>query len=190
MKISHKRMYLYVVTIFVVGLICGLIFTNFLNEASREIVLMNVNEYLKNIDFHNVNTILCHIIIISTLITLSIFIIGLIPLIIFIFYNGFSIGFIIVSLTNIFGIKGFLYAIIYCIITKLLYILLTIVIAVSLIKIIRLIIGLILYKKEIRDSIFFIIRKVMILFLILIINDLFLYFLATKLINIFNFLIF
>ena len=117
----NKKIFIFISTILTIGIISGILFLVFLNEASQEIVFLNINDYLQNINTYTFNNIFMDIIILSCLIILSLFIIGVPLTIFFIFFNGFSIGFVIASLSIIFGFKGFIYSIIYTIINKLVF---------------------------------------------------------------------
>jgi stage II sporulation protein M len=185
----NKKLYLFIVAIFIVGLITGLLFVKFLDESSLEVISLNINEFLQNMSINNISNIGTHILILSVIIVLSVFLIGIIPAIFFIFYNGFSAGFIIISLSNIFGFKGFIYSIIYLIITKLIFLIILSIITVSLIKLVKVIIDHFLNHTDIKNNLLILFKKIFILFSLIIINDTILYFFGVKLINIFNFLI-
>ena len=117
-----KKIYAFYSVISIIGLILGLVFLISMNEANKEIIFLNINEWIQNIENGHINNIITHVVVLSSLFILSLIIIGL-PLNLFLnLYNGFSIGFIIITLTNLFKIKGFFYSIIYIIITKAIYI--------------------------------------------------------------------
>ena len=114
----NKKVFIFISIILLIGIISGILFLIFLNEASKELIFLNINEYIQNLNNYKINNIFMDTIILSSLLILSIFIIGIPLSIFFIFFNGFSIGFIISSLSSIFGFKGLIYSIIHIIINK------------------------------------------------------------------------
>ena len=165
----------------------GVLFLLFNSEASKEIILSNINNYLQ--DMNPVNGILYHILILSSLLISSFLIIGIPLSIFFLFYNGFSIGFIITSLTSIFSTKGLIYGIIYVLITKGLFILLLLLFIKSLIKISGIILDKIINKINIKERIYYLIIRCIVIISIVLLVDILLYFFGVTILNIFNFLL-
>lgn len=184
-----KKMYIFFSIILVIGIITGVVFVIMLDEATKEILFLNINEFLQNFSNMSINSGIIHLIMLSSLLILSVFLIGGPLVLFFMFYNGFSIGFIISSLTCIFGIKGILYGVIYVIISKLVYVLLLILFSVNLFKIVRCIIDLIVYKKSNKESIVIFIKRSVVFIGMILLNDIILLFCGGKLVNLFNFLI-
>lgn len=182
-------MYIFFSIILVIGIIIGVVFVIMLDEATKEILFLNINEFLQNFSNMSINSGIIHLIMLSSLLILSVFLIGGPLVLFFMFYNGFSIGFIISSLTCIFGIKGILYGVIYVIISKLVYIVLLILFSVNLFKIVRCIIDLIVYKKSNKESIIIFIKRSVVFIGMILLNDIILLFCGGKLVNLFNFLI-
>lgn len=185
----NKKLYIMLVAILVVGLAVGIVFVVMLDESTKEIVFLNINDMIQNYGGFKINNIITHLVILSSLSVLSLFIIGAPLIIFFAFYNGFSIGFIISSLTGIFGIKGMLYGIIYVIITKGIFLVMLLVFSVTLFKIIKNIMEKIIYKNKGKDLIVVLFKKVLLCIVIILIFDVIMYFFGSGLINIFNFLI-
>ncbi len=165
----------------------GVLFLLFNSEASKEIIFSNINNYLQ--DMNPVNGILYHVLILSSLLISSFLIIGIPLSIFFLFYNGFSVGFIIASLTNIFSTKGLIYGIIYVLITKGLFILLLLLFIKSLIKISGIILDKVINKKNIKERIYYLIIRCIVIIGIILLIDILLYFFGVTILNIFNFLI-
>lgn len=184
-----KKMYIFFSIILVVGIITGVVFVIMLDEATKEILFLNINEFLQNFSNMSINSGIIHLIMLSSLLILSAFLIGGPLVLFFMFYNGFSIGFIISSLTCIFGIKGILYGVIYVIISKLVYVVLLILFSVNLFKIVRCIIDLIVYKKSNKESIIIFIKRSVVFIGMILLDDIILLFCGGKLVNLFNFLI-
>ena len=186
----NKKFYLFLSIIFVIGLILGVIFLIYLDEASKDILFLNINEWLQGISDFNINNIVLHIIILSSMFLLSIFLMGIPFVLFFAFYNGFSVGFTVTSLTSIFGIKGLLYGIIYVIITKGIYLFFLSIIIVSLLRVSLIILKSIFNKENIdKEKLALLLKKNLICIAIILINDIILYFWGTNLITIFNFLL-
>lgn len=186
----NKKICLFFSIIFTIGIIIGFIFLIYLEESSKELISLNINEWLQSLSTSHINSILEHIIILSTLAILSIFVIGLPLIIFFVFYNGFSIGFLLMSLIEIFGVKGLIYGLIYLIITKGIYLFFLTIFILALIKIIILIIKrLIWHQKRNKNLLVTYCKRILICIGVIILSDIILYFGGTKLISIFNFLL-
>ncbi len=185
----NKKMYLFISIILIIGIIAGIVFVTMLDESTKEILFLNINSYLQSIDSNKINIFLEHLVILSFLLVLSVLLLGGPLIIFFIFYNGFTIGFIISSITYIFGLKGLLFGFIYVLISKLLFIILLIIFSTNLFRIIKSVIDYIVYKKDIKDNFIIYIKRSIIFISIIFINDIILYFGGSKLVNIFKFLI-
>lgn len=184
-----KKMYVFMLIILIIGIITGIVFVIMLDEATKEILFLNINEFLQNFSNTNINSGLMHLVILSSLLILSIFLVGGPLLIFYMFYNGFSIGFVVSSITYIFGIKGMLYGSIYILISRLVYIIVLIIFNANLFKIIKCNIDSLVYKKGNKESLSVFYKRSIVFIGIILINDVILYFGGGKLINLFNFLI-
>lgn len=184
-----KKMYVFMLIILIIGIITGIVFVIMLDEATKEILFLNINEFLQNFSNTNINSGLMHLVILSSLLILSIFLVGGPLLIFYMFYNGFSIGFVVSSITYIFGIKGMLYGSIYILISRLVYIIMLIIFNVNLFKIIKCNIDSLVYKKSNKESLSVFYKRSIVFIGIILINDVILYFGGGKLVNLFNFLI-
>ena len=188
---TNKKLSLFLGIIFTIGIILGFIFLIYLDEANKEIIYLNINEWLQNLNTSHINNIISHIAILSSLFILSLFMVGIPLSLFFVFYNGFSIGFLLMALIDIFGIKGLLYGLVYVIITKGIYLFLALLFVLALIKIAIMFIKAIISKEKInKDSLSKLLKRIFICIAIILISDIILYFGGTKLINVFNFLIF
>ena len=184
-----KKMYVFMLVILIIAIITGIVFVIMLDEATKEILFLNINEFLQNFSNTNINGGLMHLVILSSLLILSIFLVGGPLLIFYMFYNGFSIGFVVSSITYIFGIKGMLYGSIYILISRLVYIIVLIIFNVNLFKIIKCNIDSLVYKKSNKESLSVFYKRSIVFIGIILINDVILYFGGGKLVNLFNFLI-
>lgn len=184
-----KKLYLFMSIVLVIGIITGVVFVLMLDEATKEILFLNINNFLQSFDASNISILVQHLVILSTLLILSIFLIGGPLVIFFMFYNGFTIGFIISSITCIFGIKGMLFGVLYVIVSKLVFVVLFIIFSVNLFKIVKCVIDYLVYKKSNKESLVMFMKRSIVFIGIIMISDIILYFGGVKLINIFNFLI-
>lgn len=170
--IKRKKKYLLIVLAFlIIGIIFGIIYYIFL---SSEVKLSITNTLIK----HKIieNSILKDLIIMSSLFVFSFFIIGVPLNIFYLFYETFSIGFFVSVLTHNFGLSGFLYSLLYLIFYKLIILFLLIIYFKKLINISRLLIGIIIYKKDnfLKNKLFINVRNSLyIIIFVLIINILF-----------------
>ena len=188
---TNKKLSLFLGIIFTIGIILGFIFLIYLDEANKEIIYLNINEWLQNLNTSHINNIISHIAILSSLFILSLFMVGIPLSLFFVFYNGFSIGFLLMALIDIFGIKGLLYGLVYVIITKGIYLFLALLFVLALIKIAIMFLKALISKEKInKDSLSKLLKRIYICIAIILISDVILYFGGTKLINVFNFLIF
>ena len=188
---TNKKLSLFLGIIFTIGIILGFIFLIYLDEANKEIIYLNINEWLQNLNTSHINNIVSHIAILSSLFILSLFMVGIPLSLFFVFYNGFSIGFLLMALIDIFGIKGLLYGLVYVIITKGIYLFLALLFVLALIKIAIMFLKALISKEKInKDSLSKLLKRIFICIAIILISDVILYFGGTKLINVFNFLIF
>ncbi len=186
----NKKVFIFLSIILAIGIISGILFLIFLNEASKELIFLNINEYIQNINNYKINNIFMDIIILSSIIILSIFIIGIPISIFFVFFNGFSIGFIISSLSSIFGFKGLIYSIIHVIINKFIFLFFLYFLLLALYKITLILIKYWVHKEKInKDELMHLFKKIVLCLLIILIYDLVLYFFGNKIINLFNFLL-
>lgn len=186
----NKKVFIFLSIILAIGIISGILFLIFLNEASKELIFLNINEYIQNINNYKINNIFMDIIILSSIIILSIFIIGIPISIFFVFFNGFSIGFIISSLSSIFGFKGLIYSIIHVIINKFIFLFFLYFLLLALYKITLILIKYWVHKEKInKDELMHLFKKMVLCLLIILLYDLVLYFFGNKIINLFNFLL-
>lgn len=188
---SNRGKYLlFLVVVLVLGVVGGIFFLLYMNEAGREIVLSNINDWVMDIGNGHVNYILSHLMILSLFLVISSFFVGMPIFIFYLFYNGFSLGFIISSLGSIFGFKGILYSFFYILVTKAVYIFFLIFYLFFLFRIgEKVFLRWIHKEKGNKEGIYLIYKKCLLLLGIIFINDLILYFWGGKLLNIFHFLL-
>ncbi len=186
---NHKKYLLFLSIVFLVGLVGGGLFVFFLKEDSKEMVLENINAWVGS-DLR-ISLFLPHIFALSVLFVLSFFIIGLPIYIFFMFYNGFSVGFTVASIGSIFQIKGIIYGIIYVLISRGIFLVLLLIFIFFLVRIGEKVFLIMTHKSNKNEGqlILGLVKKSLIVLLLILINDTFLYFWGAKLVNIFKFLI-
>lgn len=187
---TNKKFWLFLGIIFIIGLVSGLIYIYLIPAENQEIIKTSITNFFQNLESLHINNIGAHVLVIPLLIISAILIIGVPLAIFYLFYNGFLVGFTISNFTICLGFKGFIYSLIYVLITKLVYLFFLTILITSLIKIGFNMSKIILKRKNTsKDLILFLFKRVIICFIIILLNDIFLLFLGNNLINIFKFLV-
>ena len=137
----HKKYILFIVFILIISILCGYFYYSFLDNSLKLNIINSVNNI-------KINNILKDLIIMSTILISSIFLLGTILGIIYIFYEGFTIGFVSHIFFTIYKLKGIIYILKYIILGRLLVLLLIIIFVYKIINISRYIIGYIIYKDS------------------------------------------
>ena len=118
-KIINKKFNLPVIVTFLIGIVFGIIFLFFISEMDKLIIKSEIEEYLSLVSSssNTLNSILNSFknnLLYLTIIWVSSITIIFTPIIFFvIFYKGFLTGFLMSSFIMIFGIKGFIYSLIF-----------------------------------------------------------------------------
>ena len=187
---NNRRKYaIFCCIVIVIGFIGGICFTyNNVFKPNQKIVLDCIKNWSININKIHINNILPHLMILSLFLVLSSFLIGTPLYIFYIFYNGFTIGFTISSLCKIYNFKGFIYSLIYILITKGLYLFLLLCFLTLLFRVGENIVFYLIKKTKPSNHEKTLKKATIFLFLIFI-NDIFIYFYGNKILAIFKFLI-
>ncbi len=103
--IKTKRLYLFLLLIFIIGVIFGSLFITIINETDKNTVINQISSFFNkiksnNIDFNNAlkNSITSNLLYITAIWILGISIIGIPVIIIMLFLRGFMIGFSIAAI--------------------------------------------------------------------------------------------
>lgn len=186
----NKKYFIFLSIILGIGLVLGFIYVAFLSNDSKLLIETSFQNFLQDLSNIRINLISTHIFILPLLLIASFLVIG-IPLgIIYLLYNGFLIGFSLDNFIIVGGFKGFIFGLIYNIITKLVYLFLLIMLITTLIKISINIINYLVKKNRFyKDKIIVLFKKALMCIILIILNDIILYFIGNNLINIFNFLV-
>ncbi len=141
---KNKKYLVFMVSIVLIGLIVGIIY--YYIQSSN--VKNNIINIISTYDSFKYNAIIKDLIIMSLLLISSFFIIGLPLSIFYIFYEGFSIGFLLSLFFASFKIKGVIYLLLFLLINKIIIFILMFFFIQKIINIARYMIGYIIYKKE------------------------------------------
>lgn len=180
MQIIRSRFkFLYIILF--IGLILGIIIYLNCDISIKNSIDLKLVTVIFNLNNNHQNQILIHLLFISLLILSSCYIVGFIPLIIYYIYETASIGFLTASLIHYYKLKGIYYSLIFILINKFVYLLLLSYILYITYKYIRIFIKNI-YKITNLNN--YLLRS-SITMLIIMINDIILYFYGNKLIDIF-----
>ena len=113
-KLNH-----FVFSIISIGFITGCIFLLLISESDKKVIICSLNNFVNNMNNNSLELLkniglinLCYIFL---LIVFSLSIIGNLLNVIIIYFKSFILGFTISSIFFVYGIKGFLLAIIYLI---------------------------------------------------------------------------
>ncbi len=173
---KNKKYFLFIMTILLIGLVGGIIFFLVQKSDLRE----DIKNLLLNMNNYHYNAILKDLIITSILLVLSFFVIG-IPLgLFYLFYEGLSIGFMLITFLVTYSFKGLIYMIIYLLVNKLIPLILMAFFMQKIINIGRLMIGFLIYKKDhlIRDKIIINFKNALYILVFILIFDIIIYFLS------------
>ena len=168
LKLNKKQKKI-VIFILVMGLITGYI----LYKKMSPTMLDNITNIKSNLENNSLNFIGLHIITLALILASSIFFIGPILFVLYFLWEVSCISFSLISFSSAFQFSGFLYGLLYNILTKLNFIICLIIILKKVTRIIKSIIHKELFdinilKKEYRD--------ILIALIAIILYDIFLYF--------------
>ena len=126
--LNKKTYFIFLISLFVTGILSGIIFFVLLNNAGKEEIINNINSYFTLSDNYNYLSILFdnlknNFLNVFLLWILGISVIGIFIIIFLYFMEGFSMGFIISSIFYSFKYKGIVGSILYLFPGKLLYLL-------------------------------------------------------------------
>lgn len=171
---------------FSIAFISGIWYFFMIDQEYRLIYSTSFNNYLVNNDL-TFNLLINHLIILSLIIFLSFFIIGIGIIPLYFFFEFFSIGFSFGLLIYTYKFNGFIYAFLYNIIGKGLYLMLFYVISKKLLKIAKNNYYLLFKHNTFKINNFINnIKSIIIIFIIIILYDLGLLFLGNTILSFIN----
>lgn len=184
---KNKKHVKFVLIIVIIGVVSGLFYYHFLSNETK----LNIASTLSAYENFRYNSIIKDLVIMSLILVLSFFVLGVPLSIYYLFYESLSIGFLINIFLVSFGIKGLAYIILYILINKLTtFILMTIFIQKS-VNISRYIIGLFIYKNDssVKDKLFLNFKNSLYIIIFVLIMNVILYFISPYIFNNLKFLI-
>lgn len=172
--------------IFFIGLVSGGIYFSLTQES----IVIDLEKELLNLGY-NSNHMIFHIVILSLIIVSSFLVIGNVVGWFIYFYEAMSIGFMISSYLTYFGVSGAMFALLYTLIFKLVYVVSLTIILVKLFYFSKNIIGYLLLNKDnyLKESAIANLSIVIKMVGIIFISDILLVFTGEYITNLFSFLI-
>lgn len=185
--IKNKKYLIFMLIIVLIGLVVGIFYYTFQSNEMKNNIINTLNTYSS---FHY-NAIIKDLIIMSLLLISSFFIIGIPCAFFYIFYEGFSIGFLLSIFLASFQIKGVIYILLFLLINKTITLMIMFFFIKKIINIGRYSIGYLLYKKEgmIKEKIINNFVSSLAYIIVIFILNIFLYFLSLFLFNHLSFLL-
>ena len=165
--------------------LCGLLFISFISGI---IIYLNIDNNVKLDLFNNVfnikeslinnriNNIFNHLFVVILIVLLSFSCLGYFLGLFYLFYEGMSISFTFMFLCQIKGLKGLIFILLYDLLFKIVYLILIFMLLIKLFYIFRTIIRYFIYKSNIYIKNTLI--SVFIIVLLIVINDILIYFLS------------
>ena len=141
---KHQKYLFFVLFIIIIGFSCGLIYFLIQDNTIKNDIITSLNNSFSL----KYNAILKDLISLSIILVLSFFVIGLPLGLFYLFYEGLSVGFMLLSFLYAYSFKGFIFFLFYFLINKLLFFILLIFYLRKIINIGRLTIGLIIYRQD------------------------------------------
>ncbi len=178
----NKYLFTFLCVILLISFIYGIIIFNGLDNNIKINLINNLSNIKENMINSRINDFFMHIFIIFMLVLLSFSVLGYFFSVFYVFFAGMSISFSICTLTSIYGLKGLIFGILYNIMFKLVYLLLILMINSKIYGISKGILGNLLYKYSISIKKYLI--SIGILLIMVIINDVLIYYLSNFFIKI------
>lgn len=180
----NKKLMVFVISLFLIGIILGIGYY-FLQSKGIKLVITNELSNISEIINNSKNNILYHFIILTIIFILGFIVIGT-PLILFyLFYEAMSLGFLITIFTVNYEFKGLIFSLLFIIMYKFIYLLILTYISLNSLKTSKLILKSFLMKTN--DTIYNLIKnntlKYLTIIIISLINDIFIYFIGSKILN-------
>lgn len=167
--------------ILLIGVISGSIYYMFISSLLKE----SIQTSLMNIKTFQYNSILKDLIVMSLLLVLSFFVVGIPAGLFYVFYESFSIGFLISIFWTSFHLKGLFLILMYLLLNKVLTTVLMLLFIHKSINISRYIIGLFIYKRDekIINKLIYSVKSCLLLIIIVLIINVILYFVSPLVLN-------
>jgi hypothetical protein len=178
--IKHRK--IIVIFLVMLSIAFGIFIFDKLSENNLKFILSSVN----NLNIMNYKVIVLHLILASISFILAFIGIGIIFILIYLFFEGIVIGFMTSYYFYLYHVTGILFSLIYTIIFKLLILFLMVIVIFKYLKIFKYTIKF--FKKE-QINITKTIINTLIIWVVIFVNDLFLLLFGEKILNLFSFII-
>ena len=146
---NHKYLLFFLLSLFIMGIILGIIFYNIMPEINRTSLTINLDNLKDQLINNHLNDVMIHFSMLVLISLLSLTVIGYLVALFYLFYLGMSIGFTLIFLLKKYALKGLIFSLSYNIIFKIIYIIILVLILIKLFDIVKNMIGIIIYKKNI-----------------------------------------
>ena len=179
--LRHKYLLIFLVVLFVIGLLSGVILYLKQSEDLKNILVNNLTDIKFQLINNHISNIIPHLIIITIIVALSFTIIGYLFGLFYLFYIATSISFSVTYLTINHGLNGLIFGFLYNLIFKSIYILAIIFILLKTSFISKNIFNMIFIKNNntIKLNIKKYIIQIILIIFIIFINDILLYFISS-----------
>ncbi len=184
---SNKSIIKFMISLAIIAVIIGFIFFQNQSVEVQKGVVDKVSELSTLLVNNNQNNIVFHLAIISVIVLLSLIIIGLPILIIYYLYEFASIGYLLASLFAYKSIKGLLFGMCFIIVNKILFLIILSYFLLNTINYTRKYLKSLKTSKK--DLIINYLYKSFFVIILILINDIILYFVGNKIASIFIFLL-
>jgi len=181
---KHKLIIIFLETLFIIGIIFGIILGFRQTNDFKSNIILSMQDIKNTLLNNHINNIISHLLILLFILLSNIFIPLFFLNFIYIFYKGISFGFLIYIFSMSLGIKGFLISILYFLSTNIVYLFILCLILIKGSILSRNIISYFIKKDN--DTKFYIQKCFLVIgvfSLIILINDITLYFLSNNIIN-------
>lgn len=187
----NKTMIIFLLSIFIIGAIFGVFYYIQQSDVIKNGIKEGLTTYKTTISKTNINLFVKHIFLLTAIFLLSYTIIGNVLSIFYLFYEGIILGFSTAIFIANYKFSGLIFNLISFILTKALFITSVIFISIVALKITKKIIYTIISKKgeSFYELIRFNILKLFIILAIVLISDLFIFFLSNKILSFLTFLL-
>lgn len=186
----NKKLVIFILSFILVGIILGIIYY-LLQSKGIKIVITNELINIKSVINNSKNNILFHFLVLTLIFLVGFIVVG-IPLILFyLFYEAMSLGFLIAIFTANHGVKGMIFSLFFILINKLVYLVILNYMALNSIKTTKKIVKSFVLKSDetINNLIRINIPRYLIIITVSLANDILIYFIGSKILNVLTFLI-
>lgn len=176
---KHKYLLLFLLFLLLFSIIFGIFLYNNQDEGIKNSLISGLVNFKDSLLNNHISNLFEHLIVISIIIILSFIFIGYLGGLFYYFYIGTSIGYTLVFLFKNNGFNGLIFGILYNIYSKAIFIILITMLFLKIMDLIKCLIAYIVYRKQFNYIILNIkhhLKNLIVLFLLIIINDLIIYF--------------